>query len=274
MCESRKNERDKSGEVVHLAAPVGATGAARSRKFNEEKWQQILQAAAETFAAKGYEATSIRDVADAVGMLGGSLYYYIKTKEDLLFALINDFHRVGKEGVQKAEEEAVAAGHGDDPLAVLRAVFVRGAEINLRSRALSTVFYNDFRHLSAERKQHITESRRSHQRRVEELISLSQAAGQVSKDLDPRLTAVAMLSFLNTTHTWYQPEKDTSGQSIPEFLASLLIDGLAGATLPARLAPVRAKGQPGKPASTRSRAQAGPPDGRVASLQATARRKP
>lgn len=260
--------------MVHLAAPSGATGAARGkRRFNEEKWQQILQGAAATFAAKGYEATSIRDVADAVGMLGGSLYYYIRTKEDLLFALIDDFHRVGMEGVQKAEEEAVAAGHGDDPLVMLRAVCVRHAEINLRSRDLSTVFYNDFRHLSADRKKHIVESRRSHQHRIEELIVLAQAAGEVSKDFDPRLAGLAILSFLNATNTWYQPEKDTSGQSIPEFLASLLIDGLTGASVPGRLAAVQPQGQPKvKRAATRSRTQA-EPKGRVVPLRATAKRK-
>ena len=216
--------------MVDLANSAGATGAAgNKRKFNEEKWQQILQAAANTFAAKGYEATSIRDVAEAVGMLGGSLYYYIKTKEDLLFALIDGFHRVGLEEVQKAEEEVVAAGRGDDPLAVLRAVFIRSAEINLRSRTLSAVFYNDFRHLSDERKQHIVESRRSHQHRIEELIALAQEAGEVSKEVDPRLAALAMLSLINATNTWYQPEKDKSGQPVPEFLASLLLDGLSGA---------------------------------------------
>lgn len=255
--------------MVHLAASSGATGAARGkRKFNEEKWQQILEAAAATFAAKGYEATSIRDVADAVGMLGGSLYYYIKTKEDLLFALIDDFHRVGMEGVQKAEEEAVAAGYGGDPLAMLRAVCVRHAEINLRSRTLSAVFYNDFRHLSDERKKHIVESRRSHQHRIEELIALAQEAGEVSKDLDPRLTALAMLSLLNATNTWYQPDKDTWGQPIPDFLASLLIDGLAGATVSGWPAPLRGQRNPERRRTiTRSRTQTAP-DGRVVALQA------
>lgn len=253
-----------------MAASSGATGAARNkRKFNEEKWQQILEAAAATFAAKGYEATSIRDVADAVGMLGGSLYYYINTKEDLLFALIDHFHRIGMEEVRKAEEEVAAAGHGDDPLAVLRAVFVASAELNLHSRSLSAVFYNDFRHLSAERKQHIVDSRHSHQRRVEELITLAQEAGEVSKSLDPRLTALALLSSLNATNTWYRPDKDQSGQPVPEFLASLLIDGLSGARVP-----TGAETHADKPARSRKRTQPkakGPTSssGRVVPLKTT-----
>lgn len=207
---------------------AGTDGAPSSRrKINEQKWNQILEAAAETFAAKGYEATTIRDIATAVGMLGGSLYYYIDTKEDLLFALIDDFHRVGMEGVAAAEEEAVAAGHADDPLAMLRAVCARHAEINARSRTLSAVFYNNFHHLGDERKQHIVESRRRHQHRIEELVLACQKTGELRTDIDPRVTALAMLSLLNATNTWYHPEKDRSDQPIGDLLAGILIDGLA-----------------------------------------------
>jgi AcrR family transcriptional regulator len=258
--------------VIQLPASSGATGAAAGkRKFNEVKWQQILQAAAETFAAKGYEATSIRDVADSVGMLGGSLYYYIKTKEDLLYALIDDFHRVGMEEVERAEQEAVAAGHGDDPLALLRAVCQRHAEVNLRSRTLSAVFYNDFRYLSSERKEHIVESRRSHQHRIEELISLAQEAGEISRDLDPRLCALAMLSLLNATNTWYQPDKDASGQSVPEFLSSLLIDGLSGASVAKSDARI-AVPAPSKRTNSRSKPQP-PVDGQVLAISRNRKKK-
>ncbi|MCU4183271.1 TetR/AcrR family transcriptional regulator [Acidiferrimicrobium sp. IK] len=255
-----------------MATSEGATGAARTkRKFNEEKWRQILDAAAETFAAKGYEATSIRDVADAVGMLGGSLYYYIKTKEDLLYALIDDFHQVGMEEVARAEVEAAAAGHAGDPLAMLRAVCVRHAEVNVRSRTLSTVFYNDFRHLGAERKQHIVDSRRTHQHRIEELIVQAQAAGEVPPDLDARLTALAMLSMLNATNTWYQADKDTSGRPIGEVLASLLIDGLA--SRPAVVAPSKPKAAPGATKKAAPRSAARRQGGQVVPIKGASRRK-
>ena len=47
------------------------------------------------FHEKGYEATSIQDIADAVGILKGSLYYYITSKEDLLFEILEDVHQQG-----------------------------------------------------------------------------------------------------------------------------------------------------------------------------------
>src|SRR4051812_25001793 len=58
-------------------------GSAKSKKRNREA--EVIDAAVEVFFEKGYSAASIQDVADRVGVLKGSLYYYIDSKEDLLF---------------------------------------------------------------------------------------------------------------------------------------------------------------------------------------------
>ena len=56
----------------------------------DNKRAEILKAAARVFRLKGYHATRIQDIADALGMQKGSLYYYISTKEDLLKGLVED----------------------------------------------------------------------------------------------------------------------------------------------------------------------------------------
>ncbi|WP_235490550.1 helix-turn-helix domain-containing protein, partial [Frankia sp. AvcI1] len=66
-----------------------ATGQPTDRRNREA---EILQAALEIFARKGYAAASIQDVADAVGVLKGSLYHYIDSKEDLLFQIFDNAH--------------------------------------------------------------------------------------------------------------------------------------------------------------------------------------
>ena len=74
-------------------APLDPAGppakAARGRRgrtstASDQRWREIVDAAAAVFQRKGYEAASTADVADAVGMLKGSLYYYINSKEELL----------------------------------------------------------------------------------------------------------------------------------------------------------------------------------------------
>lgn len=208
----------------------GANGARRGR-ISDERWRKILDAAAEIFATKGYEATTIRDIAEAAGILGGSLYYYISTKEDLLFALIEDFHRLGSQGI--AEVEAETEGRA---LEVLRAVIVRHVALNARNGARAAVFHNDFRHLDDERKREIVRSRRAHEDRIEELIRDAQEEGAARPALDPRLTALSVLSLLNSTHQWYRPDRGVTPEQLGELQADLLLHGLSVRATPRRRA--------------------------------------
>src|SRR3954468_13338665 len=66
-----------------------AGGRARGRKRRDE---EVLDAAARVFARRGYSDASVQDVADELGILKGSLYHYIRAKEDLLFWLLEAVH--------------------------------------------------------------------------------------------------------------------------------------------------------------------------------------
>src|ERR1700682_5251172 len=66
---------------------------------------QLLDAAARLFRARGFHATSRRDIAKAVGMLSGSIYYHFDSKEEMLLAVYGEAARRGAEAV----DEAVAA---------------------------------------------------------------------------------------------------------------------------------------------------------------------
>lgn len=201
----------------------GATGKSRAR-VSDERWREILDAAAEIIANKGYEATTVRDIAEAVGLLSGSLYYYIDSKPDLLYALIEDFHRLGSAGIAAAERAALA--DGGDALAVLRAVVVRHVEINAENMARAAVFHNDFRRLDKARRSEIVGKRRGHESRVEQLIRKAQAEGSVRQDLDARLAAVSILSMLNSIQSWYQAGSGPSPTAVGELQADLVLDGL------------------------------------------------
>ena len=62
----------------------------KSRKTAPAKEQEIIAAAASLFKKKGYRATTLEDIAASVGMLKGSLYYYIRSKEELLYLVVRD----------------------------------------------------------------------------------------------------------------------------------------------------------------------------------------
>src|SRR3954471_18714428 len=86
----------------------------RRSRAPRRRQQEILEAAARVFHEKGYESTSIQDIADAVGILKGSLYYYIDSKEDLLYEILEGIHAEALESVRKATAEG-------DPLQRIRA---------------------------------------------------------------------------------------------------------------------------------------------------------
>ena len=67
------------------------------------RYLEILDAAADLFFHKGFGATTTQDVADAVGLLKGSLYHHIGSKEDLLVGIIDDVHAAAMERLAAAE---------------------------------------------------------------------------------------------------------------------------------------------------------------------------
>ncbi|WP_181780702.1 TetR/AcrR family transcriptional regulator [Pseudonocardia pini] len=187
----------------------------------DDRWLEILERTAEIFAAKGYERTTVRDIADALGLLSGSLYYYISTKEDLLFAIIEAFHARGREAMAALDEAA-----GPDPLATLRAVVVRHVELNAETPVETAVFHTEFRRLAPERQEGITRTRRDHEDRVTRLVERGQADGALRADVPARVAALSALAMLNATHTWFQPGRGLTATELGELQATLLLDGL------------------------------------------------
>ena len=85
-----------------------APGASRARRKRDE---EVVAAAAKVFYERGYSAATVQDIADELGILKGSLYHYIKTKEDLLFRLFEQVHK----GVEAILEDVLAV-EGLNPL--------------------------------------------------------------------------------------------------------------------------------------------------------------
>ena len=83
------------------------------------RWEAILQAAIELFNRKGFHSASMQDIADLVGIKKGSLYYYVDTKEELLFQILRDLHQGGEALVAAANFRSI------DPLGELRSLLLQ-----------------------------------------------------------------------------------------------------------------------------------------------------
>jgi len=79
---------------------------ARISKNPEERKAEIMDASLELFAIKGYENTAVSDIVKKVGVAQGTFYYYFKTKEDIMVALIDRFMGIHEEYIQTVDEDA------------------------------------------------------------------------------------------------------------------------------------------------------------------------
>lgn len=201
------------GPGAPVAPPADAApGSGRLR--------EILDVAARIFNERGYEGTTTASIAQEVGLLKGSLYHYIESKEDLLYQLLSEVHRRLIDGVEECLDPAT------DPLDRLRLFverhFVRVAE-NVDRAAL---FYRDFRSLGPARQAELVAARDRYEALLRSLVTEGQRAGLLSARADPKLTAMAILSALNSIHLWYRPDAGRPPAELARHYADLLLGGL------------------------------------------------
>lgn len=185
-------------------ASRGTGAAAKGDRF-ERKRREVLDAAIELFAEKGYDGASLLDIADAVGLLKGSLYYYARSKEELLLAIVED---VFDEGTSAAE--AVRASSGTPPER-LRASLVRAATYMLTHRQQAAVYFRDAKALSEERRAELAPRRTAWVRSLTDLLCTGQKSGHFRDDVDPRVAVVPLIGAIN----WLaiQADDDTPARS-------------------------------------------------------------
>jgi AcrR family transcriptional regulator len=207
--------------------PVGrrARGSGGERKPREERWAELIDAATRVFYEKGYDGASLQDIADRLGMLKGSLYYYIQSKEDLLFEVIAAVHREGLAVVR-----ARADGPGD-PLARLESVIVGHVEHTCRNLVSTAVFLHELSALPVERRQAVLGSadgqEHAYQGVFRGLIEQAQQGGQVRPDVDPTLATLSVLGSTNWVYRWFRPDGAYSPETIGRQLADMAVRAIA-----------------------------------------------
>lgn len=182
--------------------------------------REILDAAAEMFHRHGYANTSVQQIANAVGLLKGSLYYYIDSKEDLLFRVLDEVHSGGNAIIE--EVGALEA----PPLEKLRLYIRRHIEYNASRIVQVAVYYHDAKLLSPDRRALIVRQRKDYESCLIALIEAAQAEGAIHPELSPSLLTNGVLGAMNWIYTWYRPSGPLSPQQLGELYGDLLIDGM------------------------------------------------
>lgn len=181
--------------------------------------QQIEEKATHLFKTKGYAATSMRDLAQVLGIEAASLYSHIKSKEEILqkicFRMADEFFEAWK---------AVANEQGSYTAQMEKAIVAHIKVITKDSDA-SAVFFNEWRHLSEPHLSEFILMKEDYEGRFKNIILSGKAQGEFQQ-VDEKFMMLTILSSLNWTHNWYQPKGAYSPEEVGKRLANLILNGL------------------------------------------------
>jgi AcrR family transcriptional regulator len=192
----------------------------KSKKTLPAKEQEIIAVAARLFKEKGYRATTLEDIAAAVGMLKGSLYYYIRSKEELLYLVVRDPIR---QAYNKLEEIVKS----DAPVRVkIAQAITNHMTLFHQHYPHIAVYLHDFHHLLQKLDKNAIETPKHYQRLWAELLQQGVKTGELRYDLDTKVTGYAILGMCNWIYRWYNPHGALPAEDIAAIFTQLVLEGL------------------------------------------------
>jgi AcrR family transcriptional regulator len=177
----------------------------------------VVEAAIKVFHEKGYASASIQDVADAVGVLKGSLYHYIDSKEDLLARIFEE---------SDAQSFALMEQSHDLDLSAVERLRWFGRSWSLwylENVERAAIYVNEWKHLSGQRLKDVLKTRHEYDARVAEIIDDVKLAGDASPDLDVRYATFFVLTAINGLPTWYRRRGPDPAEHIAEVYADMIV---------------------------------------------------
>jgi len=183
--------------------------------------QEILRTAARLFQQRGYDATSMNDVAAALKLSKGGLYHHFQSKDEILFEIMNHAMEITQERVL-TPVRGIA-----DPEERLRALIRLHIEVVLSPRDREiTVMLHENHPLPPALRKRINTRKKDYVHFVENLIAEVQHTRRAPGSVSPRAAAFALLGMINWIYQWYKPEGDLQTHNlIPQF-TSLVFAGI------------------------------------------------
>jgi AcrR family transcriptional regulator len=181
----------------------------------------ILSAATELFASKGYHATGVQELSDAVGLGRGALYHHIKSKEDLLYEISIGLMR------ESIEDASLIVTSTSDPEEKLRQFVRRHIRGIADNRATWTIVLHESRALAEERRQDIVAARLEYEGLWTAVLANLARAYSVPALTD--LTRRGVLGMLNSPHLWLESSGPVSPEDVADEYSEFIMQALKAA---------------------------------------------
>ncbi len=193
-----------------------ATSAEETR-FELQK-TRMLRAAAQCFNQKGYSGTSLRDVADVLGLTDPALYYYVRNKQELVYLCYVRAADLGREALDRALSE------GRDGMDVMLRYLRYHIEMMVGDRGPIAIM-SEIPSLKPEHREEVLQLSRTHGKNFEAVLQAGIRDGSIA-DCNVRMTGNAIMGSINWIPKWYHGDAEQGEKLVNEF-PEILARGLS-----------------------------------------------
>jgi TetR/AcrR family transcriptional regulator, cholesterol catabolism regulator len=201
------------------SAPTSASPAATVAPAESGARRQILNAAAYLLKHRGYEATTTRAIATAVGIKGGSIYHHFPSKDAIVGEVVNEGVRVVYDAVEKA---LGALPNRATPRRRLEAAIKAHLLSSLKHSNYTSASIRAFAFLPNSVRQGCRIERRRYEALWAELVSELYQADLIDPNISPESIRLLLLGALNWAGEWYRPDRMGIDDISRDFAASIL----------------------------------------------------
>src|SRR5580700_4662950 len=206
------NERSNECRFTMPKAPL------RQRE-PQEKLQVILRHAAQIFCDKGYEGASIRDISRSSGVSLAGLYYYIKSKQELLYLIqIHTFKTIVSRLEKRLPEAAT-------PVEKLRILVHNHLDYFLQHPVEMKVLAHEDEALEGAFRKEVLEVKRRYVKIALGIFEEMRRTG-AARQLNPRVAVLTLFGMMNWTYTWHRSETDPKAGALAETIAGMFLHGV------------------------------------------------
>jgi AcrR family transcriptional regulator len=184
--------------------------------------KNVFEVAAEVFHRKGYDNTSMSDVAEAAGLTKAGLYHHVSSKESLLYTVLDSGLDLTESYVMKPLETIV------DPIERLKTMIELHLRLVLEERNLEvTGLLHECKTLAPADRTRINRRKKEYVKMSTKVIAEAVRKYNIT-DVNPKLAAFALLGMLNWTYQWYKPSGSHSREEIVTQFQNIFLNGILG----------------------------------------------
>jgi AcrR family transcriptional regulator len=201
------------------ADPPSPRAAANAKGDAAGRRAEMCRAAAQLFRDRGFDATSVSDVARALGLTKAGLYHHFESKEALLFEIMLF-------GLERVRDEVVIPVRGiPDPEERLRELIVRHARIATRGQGAVAHLGDEIRALPPLSRKQIEEKMRFYFDLVRGMLLELRRAGRL-RDVNVTVAAFSVLGMILWLPRWFRQDGRLTQEEVADEIASIALGGL------------------------------------------------